>query len=71
MPYYPQFNKNPIDVVKEAEANGAKTDEEIIKYTVEQLKVTETCNLQSMIRMLKKIFRGCGISGAAMQFMEA
>lgn len=38
LPFYPQFEKNPIDLVKEAEAAGAKTNEEIIKYVVDQLK---------------------------------
>jgi nitrate reductase alpha subunit len=38
LPFYPQFNKNPIDVVKEAEEAGAKTSEEVVKYVVEKLK---------------------------------
>ncbi|MCA9842514.1 MAG: nitrate reductase subunit alpha, partial [Cyanobacteria bacterium HKST-UBA03] len=38
LPFYPQFNKNPIEVVKDAEAHGAKSDEEIIQYTVNALK---------------------------------
>lgn len=38
MPYYPQFNKNPLELTKEAAANGAKSNEEIVNYTVEQLK---------------------------------
>ncbi len=38
LPFYPQFKKNSIDVVKEAEAAGAKTNEEIVKKVVEDLK---------------------------------
>ncbi len=38
MPFYPQFNKNPIELVKEAEAAGATTDDEVVKYVVDQLK---------------------------------
>ncbi len=39
MPFYPQFEKNPIDLAKEAmEAMGSKDEKEVIKYTVEQLK---------------------------------
>ena len=38
MPYYPQFNKNPLNLHKEAAAAGAKTNEEFINWTVEQLK---------------------------------
>ncbi len=38
LPFYPQFNKNSLDLVKEAEEAGAKSDEEIIDFTIRQLK---------------------------------
>jgi len=38
LPFYPQFEKSSIELVKEAEAAGWKTNEEIIRYVVEQLK---------------------------------
>jgi nitrate reductase alpha subunit len=43
LPFYPQFNTNPLDLVKEAEsalASGGRqaTDEDIIRWTVDQLK---------------------------------
>ena len=38
MPFYPQFNRNPLDIVREAQAAGADTEEKIIQYVVEQLK---------------------------------
>lgn len=38
LPFYPQFEKNSIEIVKEARANGAKTDEEVIAYVVDLLK---------------------------------
>ncbi len=38
MPYYPQYNKNNFEIVKEAQQNGAKTDDEIRDYIVKQLK---------------------------------
>ncbi|GBD21510.1 Respiratory nitrate reductase 1 alpha chain [bacterium HR28] len=38
MPFYPQFNKNPFEVVAEAERAGAKTNEEIVNWVVQQLK---------------------------------
>ncbi|MCH7740147.1 MAG: nitrate reductase subunit alpha [Chloroflexi bacterium] len=38
MPSYPQFNKNPIDLAKEAEASGA---ESIAQWTADQLKSGE------------------------------
>ncbi|MFB3922660.1 MAG: nitrate reductase subunit alpha [Terriglobia bacterium] len=38
LPFYPQFSKNPIDVVREAEAAGAKSPEAVIQSAVQQLK---------------------------------
>ncbi|MHC4954575.1 MAG: nitrate reductase subunit alpha [Planctomycetota bacterium] len=38
LPSYPQFGENPIDVVKEAEANGATDDAGVVKRVVERLK---------------------------------
>ncbi|MBI2911436.1 MAG: nitrate reductase subunit alpha, partial [Chloroflexi bacterium] len=41
MPYYPQFNRNPMDMVREAEAAGATSDDAIVRRTVEQLQRDE------------------------------
>jgi nitrate reductase / nitrite oxidoreductase, alpha subunit len=38
LPCYPQFNRSSLDVVREAEAAGAKTDEEIVAYAVDRLR---------------------------------
>ncbi len=38
LPFYPQFDRSPIEVVREARAAGAATDEEIIARTVARLK---------------------------------
>jgi nitrate reductase alpha subunit len=38
MPYYPQFKTNSLDVVKNAEAEGAKSADEVAKWTAKQLK---------------------------------
>ncbi|MER3481386.1 MAG: nitrate reductase subunit alpha, partial [Meiothermus sp.] len=38
LPFFPQFNRSPLEVVREAEAGGAKTEAEIVAYVVEQLK---------------------------------
>ncbi|HOJ75094.1 MAG TPA: nitrate reductase subunit alpha [Phycisphaerae bacterium] len=38
LPFYPQFNRNPIDVVADAEAAGARDESEIIRHVVEQLR---------------------------------
>lgn len=39
LPFYPQFDKrNPLDVLKEARAAGARTDAEVSEYIGQQLK---------------------------------
>ena len=38
LPFYPQFQKNSLDVVKEAEAAGAKTPEAVVDHAIHQLK---------------------------------
>ncbi len=41
MPFYPQFDRNNLELSKEAEASGAKTNAEIEKYVLEKLKSKE------------------------------
>ena len=38
LPFYPQFDKNNLDVAKEAQQAGAKSDQEVGAYVVDQLK---------------------------------
>lgn len=38
LPFYPQFNRNPIDLIREAEKAGARDDQQIIHWVVDQLK---------------------------------
>lgn len=38
LPFFPQFNRNPLDLAKEAIAAGAKDNSEIGRWVVEQLK---------------------------------
>ena len=38
LPFYPQFDRNPIEVVKDAEAAGARSPQEVVDYAVAQLK---------------------------------
>jgi len=38
MPFYPQFNRNPLDVVAEAKESGARSSEEVTRHVVERLK---------------------------------
>ena len=37
LPFFPQFNRNPLDVVREAQNRGAASDADIIRYTVDEL----------------------------------
>jgi nitrate reductase alpha subunit len=41
LPFYPQFDRNTLDLVKEARENGADTDEKVIGSVVDQLKSGE------------------------------
>lgn len=38
MPFFPQFDKNTLELVQEAVASGAQNDQEIVAYVTEQLK---------------------------------
>jgi nitrate reductase alpha subunit len=38
LPFYPQFDRSSLQIIKDAEAAGAKTESEIVAWTVEQLK---------------------------------
>lgn len=37
LPFYPQFDRSPIEAVQQAEAAGAKNEQEIVAWTVKQL----------------------------------
>jgi len=37
LPFYPQFDRSPSELVKQAEAAGAKSNQEIVDWTVKQL----------------------------------
>jgi nitrate reductase alpha subunit len=41
LPFYPQYETNPLDLVQQARANGAEDEEGIKKYIVEKLKNRE------------------------------
>jgi len=38
MPHYPQFNRNPLELVREAEAAGARSDQEIVDWVTRQIQ---------------------------------
>ncbi|HET6936104.1 MAG TPA: molybdopterin-dependent oxidoreductase, partial [Candidatus Angelobacter sp.] len=38
LPFYPQFNRNPLGVAAEARRSGANTADEITRYVVQQLR---------------------------------
>src|SRR6185312_14005718 len=42
LPFYPQFNHNPIHLVRDAEAAGAHSPEEISSWMVDQLRTGKT-----------------------------
>jgi nitrate reductase alpha subunit len=41
LPFYPQFDRNPLDLVAQAEAAGARSDEEIVRWVAAQLEAGE------------------------------
>ena len=41
LPFYPQFNRNNHDLVREARANGAGSEEEVVRHVVEKIKSGE------------------------------
>ena len=41
MPFYPQYNKSNLDIVKDARASGAANDQEVVDYVVDKLKSRE------------------------------
>ncbi|MHB9078460.1 MAG: nitrate reductase subunit alpha [Pirellulaceae bacterium] len=41
LPFYPQFHRNSLDVVRDAEAAGATTDQQVVQYVVDRLKSRE------------------------------
>ncbi len=41
LPFYPQYETNPLDLVQQAKANGAKDEEGVKKYIVDKLKNRE------------------------------
>jgi len=38
LPFYPQFDRNTLELVKEARQQGAQSDEEVVAWVVEELK---------------------------------
>jgi nitrate reductase alpha subunit len=38
LPFYPQFDANPVELVRHAEEAGARTNEQVVAWTVEQLR---------------------------------
>lgn len=41
LPFFPQFDRNPLELTKEAEADGAKTADEIAAHVAERVKKRE------------------------------
>jgi nitrate reductase alpha subunit len=71
MPFYPQYNKSNLDIVSDAEKAGAKTEDEIKNYVIDQLKnkdleysVVDPDNEVNFPRVWY-IWRGNAIAGSA------
>ncbi len=71
LPCYPQFNRSNPELISQAQAEGAKSDDEIINYAVEQIKnkslkfsVEDPNNPESYPR-LWYIWRGNAIMSSA------
>jgi len=41
LPFYPQFNRNPLELVQEATEKGAKDNQDVVSHVVDQLKSGE------------------------------
>ena len=39
LPFFPQFNRNSLEIVKQAETKGAHSEGEVIQFVVDQLKL--------------------------------
>jgi len=67
MPYYPQFNKNPLELAKES---GAKSDDEIKEYVLKSLKdksleyAVGDVDAEENFPRIWYIWRGNSISGS-------
>ena len=38
LPFFPQFNRSSVELITEAQENGAESDDEIVQYVVDQLR---------------------------------
>lgn len=59
LPSYPQFDRNPLDLCREAVQNGAESDDEIISQVAEKLRsgalkfaIEDPCNPENIPRVL-------------------
>ncbi|MGA7493164.1 MAG: nitrate reductase subunit alpha [Syntrophobacteraceae bacterium] len=59
LPSYPQFDRNPLDICKQAIRDGAGTDAEIVSYATEMLKsgsmkfaIEDPCSPENIPRIL-------------------
>ena len=65
LPFYPQFDISPIELVKRAAQEGATTDEEITHVGGHATEKPKSCGSRSKIRTRLKTGRASGSSGAA------
>jgi nitrate reductase alpha subunit len=71
LPFFPQFDRSPAEVVRAAEADGARTDAEVIAWTVRKLRdrelrfAVEDPDAPSSWPRLWFIWRGNALSASA------
>jgi len=41
LPFFPQFNRSPLEIIRQAEASGVTTEADVKKWVVEQIKSTK------------------------------
>ena len=45
LPFYPQFDRSPLQVVRDAKTAGAKTDEDVVNYAVDEFEIPQAAFL--------------------------
>ena len=71
LPFYPQFDRSPSEVVREAEAAGARTDAEMVDWVVRAAAARRSCGSRWRTRTRRRTGRGSGSSGAATRSCRA
>ena len=71
LPYYPQFNRNPIELCRKLVEAGAGSDEEIVRWAVEGAQERGAPVLPSRTRTTPTTSRGCCFCGGRISWARA